>query len=193
MPSASRRRSAAPALALTGLALLAAACSDTTGLPGATVENAVATVELFALSDDSVALPSAYVLDGARRVWTNQSSVFDFAFDFDSQGRAVLLSTYAASPTLGKLSSLQRATVPFDSVTIAPTGRWVYDSAFVVEPGSVLLVRSRPTSCITGITVSLYAKLRVVTVDAAAQRLEFEILVDQNCGYRGLEPGLPKR
>ncbi len=94
---------------------------------------------------------------------------------------------------MGKLSSLQRATVPFDSVTIAPMGRWVYDSAFVVEPGSVLLVRSRPTSCITGITVSLYAKLRVVTVDVAAQRLEFEILVDQNCGYRGLEPGLPKR
>ena len=38
------------------------------------------------------------------------------------------------------------------------------------------------------------AKLgRVLGVDATARRLNFEILVDQNCGYRGLEPGLPKQ
>jgi len=30
-------------------------------------------------------------------------------------------------------------------------------------------------------------------VDTTARRLDFEILVDQNCGYRGLELGLPQQ
>jgi hypothetical protein len=38
-----------------------------------------------------------------------------------------------------------------------------------------------------------YAKLHVLAIDRAARRLDFEILTDINCGYRGLEPGVPKR
>ena len=45
--------------------------------------------------------------------------------------------------------------------------------------------------CSFGATVSLYAKLRVLRVVSTAKRLDMEILVDQNCGYRGLQPGLP--
>jgi len=26
-----------------------------------------------------------------------------------------------------------------------------------------------------------------------ARRIDYNILVDQNCGHRGLEPGIPKR
>jgi hypothetical protein len=191
MPPRSRRPTPALAAAVTGLILLAAACSDTTGLPKAVIENTVDTVRLYALRDGDPQHPSAYLLQGKAPVRVDLSPLFDFAFDFDSLGRAVLLSTYAASPTFGRQSALQRTTAPFDSITIAPTGGWNFDSTVVVGPDSVVLVRGRPTTCVTGITVSLYAKLQVLGVDTAAKRLEFEITADENCGYRGLAPGLP--
>jgi hypothetical protein len=182
-------RRLAPTIGCAGLALLAAACSNTLGLPKAALENTVDTVSLFALSGTPVTAPSAYSVLDKRLVRTDLSTALDFAFDIDSSGRALLLPTQKLG--LGANSGLQRATAPFDAITEAPTGGWVFDSAFVVDSGSVMLVRSRPTTCITGITVSLYAKLQVLVLDRAARRLDFAILVDQNCGYRGLAPGLP--
>ena len=40
---------------------------------------------------------------------------------------------------------------------------------------------------------ALYAKLHVLAIDTVARRIDFEILTNVNCGYRGLEEGLPKR
>jgi len=59
-----RLRCVAPTAAVAGLALLAAACSDTTGLPAASVTNVVDTVSLFALFGTSISSPSAYDLNG---------------------------------------------------------------------------------------------------------------------------------
>jgi hypothetical protein len=67
----------------------------------------------------------------------------------------------------------------------------VLDKPIALDTGTVVLVSSRPTPCVFGVTVSLYAKLRVIRVDSTARRLDFQILVDENCGYRGLELGLP--
>ncbi len=50
--------------------------------------------------------------------------------------------------------------------------------------------RGRWRSC-GRVTVFLYAKLRVVAIDTTARRIDFRILVDQNCGYHGLAPGIP--
>ncbi|HYK83471.1 MAG TPA: hypothetical protein VEU55_10050 [Gemmatimonadales bacterium] len=185
---------ARPAIALRctlglGLLLLAAACGSSTGLPAAGIPNAVDTVSLYALNDGVVTDPSGFVLQGVQRVRTDQSPAVDFAFTFDSLHRPVLLPTQLLG--LGALSSLQRAQTAFDAITTAPTGGWQPDSAVVADPGAVVLAASRPFTCFTGLTVSLYAKLRVLTVDTTAKRIDFEILVDQNCGYRGLQPGLP--
>src|SRR3989442_1326359 len=94
---------------------------------------------------------------------------------------------------LGQLSGLQRSTTAFDAIKLAPTGGYVFDKPIALDTGTVVLVRSRPIQCLFGTTVSLYAKLRVVVVDSTARRLDMETLVDQNCGYRGLEPGLPNQ
>jgi hypothetical protein len=184
-------RRAPPALpaALLALALLAAACSDTTGLPGATITNTVDTVSLFALSAPNVQEPSAYELNGKVRVRPWQSTAFDFAFDFDTSGHPALFPTGAIH--LGAASGVQDAKHAFDSVTVAPASGYMLDSALVVDTGKVVLVQSRQQVCVTGLTVSLYAKLRVIAVDTTARRLDFAILVDQNCGYLGLLPGLP--
>src|SRR5690242_4869884 len=94
---------------------------------------------------------------------------------------------------LGTQSGLQRSTSAFDAITLAPTGNYNFEKPIALDTGMIVLVRSRPTTCLFGVTVSLYAKLRVLGVDSTARRLDFEILVDQNCGYRGLAPGLPKQ
>ncbi len=189
MPS--HRRISARHVALTGLALLAAACGDTTGLPAPFFTNVVDTVSLFALRGTAITQPSAYTLDAAHPVRTDQTTALDFAFDFDSLGAPALFPTGAIN--LGQLSGLQRSTTPFNTITLAPTGGYIFDKSLALDTGTVVLVRSRPTTCSFGVTVSLYARLRVLSVDSTARRVDFEILVDQNCGYRGLEPGLPKQ
>jgi len=123
-------------------------------------------------------------------VRTDQTGVFDFAFDITPAGDPVFLPTGPLG--LGEGSGLQPAPTPFDSTTIAPTGGYVYDAATAADVGADLLVQSRVTACYGG-TASFYAKLRVLTVDLVQRRTEFEILVNTNCGYRGLEPGLPTR
>jgi hypothetical protein len=120
-----------------------------------------------------------------------QTTALDFAFDFDSLGAPALFPTGAIH--LGLLSGLQRSTTAFAAIKLAPTGGYVFDKPLVLDTGTVVLVRSRPTLCSFGATLSVYAKLRVLGVDSTARSLRFEILVDQNCGYRGLEPGLPKQ
>jgi hypothetical protein len=187
-----RLRRAAPILAVTGLTLLAAACGDTSGLPEARLANVVDTVSLYALDGTPISTPSAYTLSGRLAVRTDQSASFDFAFNLDSLERAVLLPTGTVG--LGKASGLQQVSVPFDGVKLAPTGGFVLDQPFRVDSGTVALVRSRPiTNCLLGATVSLFAKLEVLAIDTTARRIDFQILVDENCGYRGLEPGIPKQ
>ena len=184
-------RIATRVVALTGLVLLVVACGDTSNLPAPVFANVVDTVSLYALRGTAITLPSAYTLEGAQPVRTDQSTQFDFAFDFDSLKAPALFPTGAMN--LGALSGLQRSTQPFDAIKLAPTDGYVFDKPVALDTGTVVLVRSRPIQCLFGSFVSLYAKLRVLGVDSTARRLNFEIMVDQNCGYRGLEPGLPKQ
>jgi len=174
------------------LALLTAACGGEIGLPAPAISNVVEDFALYALSGTPVSAPSAFRLDGADKlVRTDRSTAFDFAFNFDTLKRAVLLPTGAAG--LGVGSGLQRTAVAFDSIKIAPTGGYVFDQPLVVDSGTVAIVRSRPINCLFGATVPLYAKLQVLAIDTTARRLDFKVLVNENCGYRGLEPGLPKQ
>lgn len=187
-------RSTAP-LSLAALAaasaLAAAACGDDFQLPPAVVPNEVDTVALYALSGTPIGLPSAYQLEFRRVVRTDQSASFDFAFDLTGTGAPVLIPTGPLG--LGEGSGIQPAPLPFDSVTIAPTSGYVYDTTAAADSAVELLVQSRVTTCAFGLRSSFYAKLRVLGVDTAARRIDFAILVNANCGYRGLEPGLPTR
>ena len=172
---------------------LAAGCGDPLGLPAATVANRLdSLVSLYALSGTPITAPSAYVIAFRSTVRTDQTTQgFDFAFDIDSTGQAVLLSTGAVK--LGRASGLQLTPTPFDSILIAPTSRYQLDSAIAIDSNSVVLMHSRPLTCSFGITSIYYAKLHVLAIDPVDRRVDFEILTNVNCGYRGLEEGLPKR
>jgi hypothetical protein len=166
-----------------------AACGDDFTLPPPIATNRVETVVLYALSGTPVGAPSGYHLELRRVVRTDQTSLFDFAFDITPAGEPVFLPTGPLG--LGEGSGLQVAPAPFDSITIAPTGGYVYDSTAAADSGAELLVQSRVTTCSYGGSASYYAKLRVLSVDLVERRVDFQVLVNANCGYRGLEPGLP--
>ena len=183
-----RHRFAAPALA--GAVLLAlAACSQPLGLPPPVLSNFVDTIALFALDGTPLTTPSAYKLSGRQLVRTDRSADFDFAFNIDASNRAVLLPTGTVG--LPQSSGIRVATTTFDALTVAPTGGYVFDQPVAVDVDVVALVRSRILGCSFGLSEPLYAKLHVLTVDLVARRIDFEILVDQNCGYRGLDTGYP--
>jgi len=172
-------------------ALAVGACSSDLQLPPAALANEVDTVSLYALTGTPVGVPSAYHLEFRRIVRTDQSAAFDFVFDLTAAGAPVFVPTGPLG--LGEGSGLRESPQPFDSITIAPVSGYVYDAATPADSGADLLVQSRVTVCNFGARVSYYAKLRVLAVDPGARRIDFEILVNANCGYRGLEPGLPTR
>lgn len=172
--------------------VLAAACGDPLGLPPPAIPNDTVTVSLYALSGTPVTTPSGYNIQFRGAVRTDAAPQgFDFAFDIDTAGRPVLLPTHALKLALG--SGIQLTTVPFDSITIAPTVNYNRDSAVVVDSNSVALLHSRPLVCSFGITSIYYSKLVVLAIDTVARRIDFKILSNVNCGYRGLEVGLPRR
>ncbi len=182
-------------LALFGVTLvLAAACGDPLGLLPAAISNRTDTVSLYALSGTAIAQPSAYEMIVFRRaVRTDQVAEFDFAFEIDSAGRALLLPTGALH--LGRASGIQTVDMPFDSVRFPPNGNYQLDSAVVVDSNDVAVIHSRTLTCSFGLAAVLFAKLHVLAIDTTSgpngRRIDFEILANYNCGYRGLEPGLP--
>jgi hypothetical protein len=169
----------------------AAACNNSTGLPAPAFENTVDTVSLYALDGTPVTLPSGFSISSNQTRRTDQSTDIDFIFTITPAGQAVLEPTGAIG--LGIASGIQVQSQPFDGITIAPTTAYVDTLPVPVDTGSVLVVHSRPVStCIVGI-VYYYGKVHVLAIDTLARRIDLETLVDQNCGYRGLEPGLPTR
>jgi hypothetical protein len=166
-----------------------AGCPEEFGPLDPTIENTVDPVILWAISGTDVYHVAGYDVK-SRSAVRIQTAAFDFAFDLAAGNEARLYPTDALQLT--GLSGLQLTTTPFEEVTVAPTSGYEDSSAVVVTTGSVVLVRSRPDNCFIG-TMPYYAKLRVAAIDVVERRIELEVLADVNCGYRGLEPGLPLR
>jgi hypothetical protein len=175
------------ALTLAGSALALVACTEEIGLVEPEVASRVDTVSLWALSGSAPHLPSAYHLGTRRVARTDLGAEFDFAFDLTAGNEARLYPTDALGLT-GQ-SGLQITTVPFAQVTTAPGGGYVDSSAVVIAPLTVVVVQSVPTDCVIGLRPYV-AKLQILELDLADRRIDFQVLVNANCGYRSLEPGL---
>jgi hypothetical protein len=173
------------------LVLWAAACSDPNSLPDATLTNIERTETLYSLIGTPVATPSGYALDGGRQVRTDQSDAFDFAYNVEPDGRHVFLPRAAlgidTSNTLNP--GFLARTESFEAIKSAPSNGYVDDRAIPIAIGERYIVRSRVTC--TSIGVPKYAKLEILGFDEVARTVSFRILIDDNCGFRGLEPGLP--
>jgi len=171
------------------------ACNATI-LPPATEQNTAYTVTLYALHGTPITSPSAYELYGPELVTTALTPGFDFAFDIDSTGSAELLPLDAlVPPTSDTLTQpgLQLTTTPFSNLTQAPTGGYNITTPLPVTVGDVVIIQSASVDCPDGQIVSLYAKLQVLAINDSLRTMQFQILVDENCGYFGLAPGLPSQ
>lgn len=188
---ASHRLTRPAALVALAFAATIAACSATYSLPPATNAPSSGTVTLWALTGTSLALPSAYdfLTYPPLVVFTDRTSALDFAFDIEVDSlhdtTAVLLPRGALGLSMD--GGLQVTTVPYDSITLAPTGGYQDSLPVPLAVGTVVLAASRSQTCNFGYVYPFYAKLRVTTLDMAARSVTFDILVDSNCGYRSLK------
>src|SRR5687768_12368519 len=73
------------------LGLATAACSDPNNLADPAIENAERTDTLWALVGTPVSTPSGFSVEGSRRVRTDLSVDFDFAYNIDESGGHVFL------------------------------------------------------------------------------------------------------
>jgi hypothetical protein len=81
----------------------------------------------------------------------------------------------------------------FESITEAPKSGYRRDSTMVVNPGVTFVIESAdPAACGTSLIAStIYAKVVVDEVDAAARRMRARFVVDPNCGFRSFAAGTP--
>jgi hypothetical protein len=81
-------------------------------------------------------------------------------------------------------------TETFEGIREAPSDGYITDRVVPIAVGDRFVVRGRIT-CTIG--VPKYAKLEVMEFEETARTVTFRILTDENCGFKGLEPGLPDR
>jgi hypothetical protein len=176
------------------LLLVGSACSDSNGLPDAAIPNVERTETLYALIGTPVATPSGYALDGSRRIRTDLSVDFDFAYDVQTDGQPVFIprAVLGIDETATLQPGFQVRSESFEAITVAPSNGYITDRVVPIAVGDRFVVRSRITTCIN-IGVPKYAKLQVVSFDPPARTVTFRVLTDDNCGFKGLEPGLPDR
>jgi hypothetical protein len=170
---------------------LAAACSDSNSLGDATEVNVVDTMTLGSLEGTPISTPSAFSI-GAGPVRTDQTVDFEFAYNIrqldDGSFQRVLLPRAA----LGLVATnqvnpgLQRREESFDAITRAQSNGYVSDSAVPIQLGERYLVRSR---VLCSIGVPLYGKLQILSFQDST--VTFQVLANQNCGFKDLVPGLP--
>lgn len=170
----------------------AAACSDNDNLPDPVDENLVDTVTVGSLTDTPITTASGFSVSlGAVR--TDLGTNFDFAYDIQGDpatGLSVILPLAALGIASGSSADpgVMRRSETFDELEVAPSNGYVTEEAVPVLLGERYIVRSRVT-CQIG--VPLYAKVEVIGLEDNS--LTLKVLANTNCGYRGLEPGLPNR
>jgi hypothetical protein len=175
------------------LVAIVAACDDPNQLADATIPNVVDTVTISALEGTPISSPSAFSVADSRPIRTDLTSAFDFAYNVDATTQHVFLTleVLGLSNTSGSGPGLQHTSATFDAITIAPSDGWITDDTVSVATGDVLYARSRIICSNLG--VPLYGKLEVLAIDdtPGVRTITFQVLTDSNCGYRGLEPGIP--
>lgn len=188
-------------LAAAGVVLgaAAAACNNNTApfLGVARSETALLPFVVYPLSGDP-SLPAAVDLSGRRAVrpaiLAGAVINFDLAFDLDTQGRILVIppARLAAPPSGSPRVGLQTRDESFDGLTRAPESGYRFDSTAVVTRGQTVVVQTSGTACST--TYPMHAKLVVDSVGAAGvgRPIYLRLRVNPNCGFRSLEPGLPK-
>lgn len=176
---------------LLALGLVAVACDNPLSLPAASTENVIDTVTVYALNGTPVTEPSGYDLGTKRAVRTDLVG-FDFAFDIDPSGQPFIYPEGALH--LDRSPGILPEGQAFDSIIVAPQTGYLDSLPVNIGPGSVFVVRSRPSAsaCVLATSaLSLFGKFLVLSVDTLQRSVTMKTVVNQNCGYHSLQLGTP--
>lgn len=180
-----------PSAAIAVLGLMA--CGDPNQLPPANLPNVVDTFTVFALTGTEVWQPSGYAATEFRVVRLDQSNTADLAFDIQNGQPVMLPAKLIGQPGSGSVDPGLLATpLAFDAITYAENEGYNSVDTTHATIGQRYYLRARLTpQCFLG--VPTYAKMEVLEIDALVRSMTFRVLVNANCGYKSLEPGLPTR
>lgn len=193
-----RRRGARLLAALLALGA-AAACSDPFEIE-AQFDTTQATLTVYGLNGSLPTQPSAVALVATpAAVRLDASYLFDFAIDFRADGTPVLYPVdLVASGAV--LSPSRRVGIrpvggtTFEAMTVAPTGGYTFREAIPLAVGDLGYIQSNAHPfCVQSFTPQVYSKYRVDAIDPVARTVRLTIRSDPNCGFRGLDTGLPTR
>ncbi len=177
-----------------GLAIGFGACGGGIQLPNPTFINFVDTLELYSLRGTPVPTASAFDIVRGFPARMELGDEFDFAFDFSDGDTAIMIPGQALGiPVESGVQPMDRA---FDDILIAPVDDYIDDSIMSVDVGTVFAGRSRlaPDFCSAFLgALPRFAKFEVLAIDRVEGKITLKYLVNFNCGYRSLEPGLPEQ
>jgi hypothetical protein len=175
-------------------AVLAAGCGDDNPLADPTVRNTVDTVGLGSVFGSDILTPSGYSVAASATVGIDSIGTADFIYLVDTvAGTARHLFVPRGGlglPSVGAEPGLLATDAEFDAVREARSSGYVTDDSVAIAPGDVFLLRSQGNAC-GSLGISQYGKLGILEI--ADSGVTFQVLTNNNCGYRGLEPGLPER
>ena len=178
----------------TGLPIGFGACGGSIQLPDPVFVNFVDTVELYSLRGTPVPTASAFDIVRGFPARMELGDEFDFAFDFGDGDTAIMIPGQVLGIPVE--SGVQPMDEAFDDILIAPLDEYIEDSIMSVDVGTVFAGRSRLSAdfCSTFVgALPRYAKFEVLAIDRVEGKITLKYLVDFNCGYRSLEPGLPEQ
>jgi len=180
--------------AAAGLVFTAMACGGGTQLPDPIIENVVDSTIVYALNGTTIGTASAFDVVASSRARPELREAYDFAFDIDAGDRPLLLPGNLAG--LPSSAGLLESEQTFDEIVRAPLEGYVSDTALVAEVGTVFIARSRSTTTFCSALVGAlprYGKFEVTGIDPAERTVTLRFMVNMNCGYRDLTPGLPEQ
>ena len=173
-------------------AALLAACGDPLSLPPAAIANRVDTLKLYSVGESQIHQPSAFVMLFRQVTRLDQTVNFDFVYGTDPVNGRYFLPFAAVAPTTQtvRLPGFANTPLSFSAITVADQVGYATHDTIPLTVGQVLFVRSAvDPNCSIG--VPYYAKLEVLGFNDAEHSVLFQLLVNVNCGYRGLAIGLP--
>ena len=178
-----------PRLLLSLAAALAVACSNDDNLADPTDQNMIDTLVIGSLTGTPITTPSGFAVE-AGPVRTDLDAGFDFAYNIEPGGRRVFIPRAALGLPSATTADpgLQRREEAFNAIVVGRSNGYVTDEAVPIEVGERYMVRSR---VVCPQSVPRYAKLEILAFEDST--VTFQVLANRNCGYRGLEPGLPDR
>lgn len=177
-----------------GLVALAAACGDPLSLSPPVFTNRVDTVTVYAVTGTPINAPSGYLVSLRSAVRLDFYPTFDFVYHIDAAGNRSFLPfdlVVGGTRTFGN-PGLQPTTTPFANIVIAEQIGYTTRDTVPALLNQVYYIRSETASS-CGLGTPFYGKLEVLSFDSAARSVTFQVLANINCGYRGLEIGLPKK